>query len=140
VLRSTVPIAAIVNEVAPTPSPGAQQSTAYNTFSAGLGTAHLALVANAAPEGWSTGLGIMNTGSTPATVTVDYFDAGTGAPVGTRQTQTLAANAFWGVYQPTGGLPAPGTRATAVVTATGSTVAVICNEQGATTFMSYSAQ
>jgi hypothetical protein len=53
---------------------------------------------------------------------------------------TLAANAFWGLYQPAGGLPS-GTRATAVITASsGGQVAVICNESSSTTFMSYDGQ
>jgi hypothetical protein len=74
-------------------------------------------------------------------VTVTYYDAATGAPVGTAQTNaTLQPNAFWPVYQPDAGLPA-GQRATAVVTtAAGGTVAVICNETNASSFMSYDAQ
>lgn len=52
----------------------------------------------------------------------------------------LAPNAFWGVYQPTAGLPA-GSVATAVITTTtGGQVAVICNESNASTFMSYDGQ
>lgn len=82
----------------------------------------------------------MNTGAVSTTVTVTYFDITTGAVVGTPQTQTLAPNAFWGLYQPTGGLPS-GTRATAVITTSaGGQVAVICNESNATTFMSYDGQ
>jgi hypothetical protein len=72
-------------------------------------------------------------------VTVNYFDAATGAPIGTPQTITLQPNAFWGLYQPAGGLPA-GARASAQVTTTGQPVAAICNESNATTFMSYSGQ
>jgi hypothetical protein len=71
---------------------------------------------------------------------VTYYNTATGAAVGTPQVQTLAPHAFWGVYQPTGGLP-PGTRATAVVTtSSGGQVAVICNESSTTTFMSYDGQ
>ena len=82
----------------------------------------------------------MNTGTASTTVTVNYFDSGTGAAVGTTQTQVLAPNAFWGLYQPSGGLPG-GTRATAVVTtSSGGQVAVICNESSSTTFMSYDGQ
>jgi hypothetical protein len=52
----------------------------------------------------------------------------------------LAPNAFWGLYQPTGGLPL-GSRANALVTSnSGATVAVICNEVNATSFMSYDGQ
>jgi hypothetical protein len=137
---STVLLAAIVNEVAPPGTGTARQSTSYNTFSAGSGTLHLPLVENAGSDPWNTGLGIMNTGSASTTVTVTYYDAVTGAPVGTAQTQVLASHAFWGLYQPTGGLPI-GSRATGVVTtSTGGQVAVICNESSATTFMSYNGQ
>ena len=82
----------------------------------------------------------MNTGAGSITVTVNYYNTATGASVGSPQTQTLAANAFWGLYQPTGGLPT-GTRATAVITtSSGGQVAVICNESSLTTFMSYDGQ
>jgi hypothetical protein len=138
VLSSTDPVAAIVNEVGPA-SGEAQQSTAYNTFTRGTPSANLPLVESAGADGWSTGLGIMNTGAMGATVTVSYFDTATGAPIGTPQSKVLPMGAFWGVYQPSAGLPA-GDRASAIVTASGSTVAVICNEQNATSFMSYGGQ
>jgi hypothetical protein len=138
-LTSTVAIAAIVNEVAAS-STSAQESSAYNTLAAGSSNLHLALVESTGADGWSTGEGIMNTGVVSIAVTVNYYDIGTGAAVGTPQTQTLAPNAFWGLYQPTGGLP-NGTRASAVVsTGSGGQVAVICNESSATSFMSYNAQ
>lgn len=82
----------------------------------------------------------MNTGTASATVTVTYYNTSTGAAIGTPQTQTLAPHAFWGLYQPTGGLPG-GTRATAVITtSSGGLVAAICNESSGTTFMSYDGQ
>ena len=82
----------------------------------------------------------MNTGAVGVSVTVTYYDIATGAAVGTPQTHPLAPNAFWGLYQPTGGLPS-GTRATAVITTSPvQSVAVICNESNATTFMSYGGQ
>ena len=135
-----VSLGAIVNEVAPPGCCGAQQSTAYNTVTAGAASSNLALVTNASADGWSTGLGIMNTGAM-TTVTVSYFNAATGSPIGTPQVQSLAPNAFWGVYQPSAGLPVAGTRASALVTTSaGGQVAVICNESGATSFMSYGGQ
>src|ERR1700674_1633131 len=139
-LASTVAIAAHVNEVAPSSNPAVQQSTAYNTFAAGSSSLHLPLVDSAGRDGWSTGEGIMNTGTAATTVTVTYYDAATGLQVGTVDTLSLQPNAFWGLYQPTGGLPA-GERASAVVTtSSGGQVAVICNESNSTTFMSYGAQ
>jgi hypothetical protein len=137
---STVSLAAIVNEVAPAGTGPARQSTSFNTFSAGSGSLHLPLVENAGSDPWNTGLGIMNTGSTSAAVQVTYYDSVTGAPIGAPQTQALAPRAYWGLYQPTGGLPA-GSRATAVVTTSaGGQIAVVCNESSATTFMSYNGQ
>jgi hypothetical protein len=138
---STVPMAAIVNETAPVPATGtARQSTSYNTFAAGGSTIHLPLVENSGTDPWNTGVGIMNTGTGITTVTVSYYDAFDGTPVGTPQTKTLARRAFWGLYQPSGGLPS-GSRATAVVTtSSGGQVAVICNESNATMFMSYGGQ
>ncbi len=136
---STVTLAAIVNEVAPS-SISAKQSTSYNTFSAGSASLHLPLVENAGSDPWNTGEGIMNTGTISAAIQVTYYDATTGAAIGTPQALGLAPHAFWGVYQPTGGLPS-GTRATAVVTTSiGGQVAVICNESSPTTFMSYDGQ
>jgi alpha-tubulin suppressor-like RCC1 family protein len=137
---SSVMLAAIVNEVAPAGTSTARQSTSYNAFGAGSGTLHLPLVENSGSDPWNTGLGIMNSGTASTTVQVNYYDATTGAPIGTPQLQILAAHAFWGLYQPTGGLPSGG-RATAVVTtSSGGQVAVICNESSPTTFMSYNGQ
>jgi hypothetical protein len=138
-VSSTVPVAAIVNEVAPG-NGGGRQSTSYNMFAGDTNAANLPLVENQAADGWSTGLGIMNTGTSTATATVTYYDAATGESVGTAESQVLPPHAFWGLYQPTGGLP-EGIRAIAQVTASsGGTLAVICNEQNATSFMSYSGQ
>jgi alpha-tubulin suppressor-like RCC1 family protein len=139
VIQSTLQLAAIVNEVGPAGAGSARQSTSYNTFGSGNASLHLPLVENAGSDPWNTGLGIMNTGTGSTTVTINYYDAVTGAAVGTVQTQTLAPNAFWGLYQPAGGLPS-GTRATAVITSSGGQVAVICNESSSTTFMSYGGQ
>jgi hypothetical protein len=140
-LTSDVAIAAIVNEVAPAAPGGTQLSTAYNTFPSGASAVHLPLVENAGGDGWSTGLGIMNTGSTTTQVMVSYFDAASGNPVGIPQVNSaLAPNAFWPVYQPAAGL-AVGQRATAVVTTpTGASVAVICNQTDPSSFMSYDGQ
>jgi len=138
-ITSSVAIAGVVNEVAPS-STSAQQSTSYNAFSAGNPTLNLPLVENAGSDPWNTGEGIMNTGAGSTTVTVNYYNTATGAVVGTPQTLSLAPHAFWGLYQPTGGLPS-GTRATAVITtASSGRVAAICNESSSTTFMSFDGQ
>jgi hypothetical protein len=81
----------------------------------------------------------MNTSRATETVTVAYYDATTGLQIGNPLQQSLAPNAFWGVYQPDTGLPA-GIRATATVsTSSPGEVAVICNEHDSL-FMSYGAQ
>ena len=137
---STVPLAAIVNETGPAGAGSARQSTSYNTFSAGSAALHLPLVENAGTDPWNTGEGIMNTGTGSTTVTVTYYNSVTGTAIGATQSMVLAPQAFWGLYQPGGGLPL-GTRATAVVTTSaGGQVAVICNENSPTTFMSYDGQ
>lgn len=139
-ITGSVPLVAIVNEIAPSPG-AAKQSTSYPAFDAGAATLNLPLVTNASADGWSTGEGIMNVGASPATVNVSYFDAATGNPIGSPQSQTLQPKAFWGLYQPAGGLPA-GVRASATVsigfaTSPGEGIAVICNESSPTSFMSY---
>jgi alpha-tubulin suppressor-like RCC1 family protein len=138
-ITSTVAIAGIVNEVAPS-NTSAKQSTSYNMFATGSASLHLPLVENGGSDPWNTGEGIMNTGTTYTTVTVTYYDTATGAAIGAPQMQTVAPQAFWGLYQPTGGMPG-GKRATAVITtSSGGQVAVICNESSSTTFMSYDGQ
>ena len=139
---ASLPLAAIVNEVGP-PAGTAQQSTSYNAVSNGSASLHLPLVENAGSDPWNTGEGIMNTGTSSVLLIVGYYDASTGASVGTPQTRTLAPHAFWGLYQPTGGLPS-GVRATAVIISLPNPffgpIAVICNETGSTVFMSYDGQ
>jgi probable HAF family extracellular repeat protein len=133
-LSSTVPIGAIVNEVfQPRPS----LFTTYNAFAGGLTSSHMALVQNAGSDGLSTGLGIMNLSSSSATVTINYFNADTGAAIVSKQF-TVAAGAFLPRYTPDD-LPIAGTRATAVVSSTAQ-LAVICNEVASGTFMSYAGQ
>jgi hypothetical protein len=131
-------IAAIVNEVAPA-SGSTQQATSFNAFAAGAAASNLALTESAGPDGFSTGEGIMNVGSTAVNVFVNYFDVLTGNSIGATQASLVPAHAFWGVYQPASGLPA-GLNATAVITATGGQVTVVCNESSAQSFMSYAGQ
>ena len=140
VIDGPAAMAVIVNEFAPAGSGAARQSTSFNTFSSGSSTVHVALVENGGSDPWNTSMGIMNTGSASTTVTVTYYDAVTGAPIGTAPSQVVASHAYWGLYQPIGGLPA-GSRATAVITtSSGGQVAAVCNETSPTTFMSYNGQ
>jgi len=49
VIESTLPLAAIVNKVAPSGGGSARQSTSYNAVAAGSSMLHLPLVENAGP-------------------------------------------------------------------------------------------
>jgi hypothetical protein len=139
-ISSDQPLAAIVNEVAAPATAGGPitQSTAYNTFAAGVSAAHLALVANAGSDGVTTGVGIENVSGSPASVTIAYYDAGTGTLL-TQKTVSIPAGSFIGAFTPAD-LPTAGTRATAVVSTSGNALAVIVNEVGTGMFMSYDAQ
>jgi hypothetical protein len=141
VISSDQPLIGIVNQV----KGGASYGTSYNTFAGGVPTVNLPLV-ESNYNGFSTGVGIENVGTGSATVTIVYRNADTGAVVGNGVTLTLLPGQYAGVYQGPGGdggVPA-GTRATARLTITnpggGGKLAVIANQQSATSFMSYSGQ
>jgi hypothetical protein len=131
-ITGTVGIAAIVNETAP----GGMQSTSYNGEPTASGWLSLALVENAGSDGWSTGLGIVNVTNAAVTFTLVYFDAQTGVLISSTSL-TLAAHAYLGRYTPSD-LPA-GKRATAWLTGPAA-LAAICNEQSASSLMSYNGQ
>jgi hypothetical protein len=85
-------------------------------------------------------------GSGPATVAITYRDPVSGATIGHGPTLTLAPGEYAGVYQGPGGdggVP-PGVRASAALRITdrrdGGKLAVIVNQQSATSFMSYSGE
>ena len=134
-IGSDLPVVAIVNEVAP-PSNDLHQFTSYNTFLSGQTTAHVPLVEHAGSDGWSTAVGVMNTGTAPTTVTLTYYNGG--SPVGSAQVQTIPAKGVWSWYQPTSGLPVGAGNGRPTTTG-GGTIAVICNESNGSTFMSYNA-
>jgi len=136
--KSTVAIAAIVNEVAAS-STIAKQSTAYNTFSAGSGNSALPASGKHGQRRLERRRRVMNTASTTTTVTVSYFDTSTGTGVGTTQTQSLAPRVL-------GSLPIDRqiaqrhARTAVITTSSGGQVAAICNESNAAMFMSYDGQ
>jgi len=132
-ITGTVGIAAIVNETAP----GGTQSTSYNGEPAGSGYLNLALVENAGSDGWSTGLGIVNTTNASISFTLIYFDAQTGALISSTSL-SLPAHGYLGRYTPAD-LPA-GKRATAWLSSATAGLAAICNEQGTGSLMSYNGQ
>jgi hypothetical protein len=131
-------IAAVVNETAPAGAGSGRQFTAYNMFLGGSTVINLPLVENAGSDGWSTGIGIMNTGAVSGNTVVRYFDAGTGAALATKNV-SVPGHAFVSVYTPND-LPA-GTRASAqLATAPTGPIVAIVNESNATSFMSYGGQ
>ena len=90
-------------------------------------TAYAPAVMKNAYGGYTTGMGITNTGSGTTTVTVTYHDQA-GNPAGSR-TRSLPANAYWGLYQGEAGTPLPTSFAgTAVLTSSLQPLAVIVNE------------
>jgi streptogramin lyase len=139
-IQSDQPLASIVNEVAAPAIAGGPttQSTAYNTFAAGVGAAHLPLVENAGSDGVTTGVGIENISATTASVMIAYYDATSGGLL-TQKTVNIAPGSFLGEYTPAD-LTTAGTRATAVISTSANALAVIVNEVGAGEFMSYDAQ
>jgi hypothetical protein len=133
-ITGDVAIAAIVNETAP----GGMQSTSYNGEPLGSGYLNVALVENAGSDGWSTGLGIVNTTNATISFLLTYFNADTGAFI-SQTSLSLPAHAYLGRYTPTD-LPTAGTRASAWLFSTTLGLAAICNEQGAASLMSYNGQ
>ena len=132
-LSSTVALAATSNEVQ------GNLLTSYNGFTGSPSLQTLPLVENQGQDGWSTGVDVMNSGTSNAAVTVTFYNASSGAQIG-QTSSTLGAGAFWGIYMPALGLPPAGQRATALVSASGGSIAVICNEAGPGQLMSYDGQ
>jgi hypothetical protein len=90
--------------------------------------------------GYTTGLGITNTGSATTTVTVTYRNQdGTVIPI--TRSLSVAPNAFWGLYQGETGTPLPTNfSGTATITASpAQNLAVIVNETGPGGFLTYTA-
>jgi len=103
-------------------------------------TVYAPAVMNQAYGGYTTGFGITNTGSATTTVTVTYRNPD-GSAIATTRTQSLAPNAYWGLYQGEAGTPLPvGFHGTATITSSpAQNLAVIVNEVGPGGFLTYSA-
>ena len=133
--NASINLVGVVNEL----SPDTRVATSYDVPFFGTTPEHAALVENNGPDGVTTGLGVMNTTVSSETLTLTFYDLRTGAQIGSPLTKVVPAYSFWSWYQgatiPNGGL-APGTRATAVVSSTGS-FTLIVNEVGPNVFMSY---
>jgi alpha-tubulin suppressor-like RCC1 family protein len=138
VINSTVPVAAISEVFVPTISNTARVASAENLATGGSSSLGLALVEDNGSDGWSTNEEIMNVGTSAATFTVSYYDSATGLPIGTPQSFSVSPNMTFNLNDSVG--LNPGNRATATLTSTAGSFAIICNENGGTRFMNYSAQ
>jgi hypothetical protein len=103
-------------------------------------TVYAPAVMNQAYGGYTTGFGIANTGSATTTVTVTYRNPD-GSAISTTRSQTLAPNAYWGLYQGEVGTPLPvNFSGTATITSSpAQNLAVIVNEVGPGGFLTYTA-
>ncbi|MCL5958127.1 MAG: hypothetical protein M1358_02225 [Chloroflexi bacterium] len=110
----------------PTPTPKASRPDAvsyYGISTVGT-TLYLPVVLRDAYGGWTTGVGLQNAGSSPATIAVTYYAADGQAVLTTNV--TVPGRGYWGLYQ--GGEPLPlGFAGTAVVTSN-QPIAAVVNE------------
>ena len=136
-VNTTVPVVAFVNqEIA-----GADGSSYSALPDPATGaTVFAPAVMYQAYGGYTTGFGITNTGTGTTTVTVTYRNPD-GSAIATTRTQSLAPNAYWGLYQGETGTPLPaGFHGTATITSSpAQNLAVIVNEVGPGGFLTYSA-
>jgi probable HAF family extracellular repeat protein len=138
IVFSTQPLAAFVNEFAPTSGSDGSSYTSI-PMPGGSTTLYAPAIFNNAYGGYFTGIGLINLGSAPTDVTITYRKAdGT-----TAKTQTLTgvpALAYRAIYQgdPAVGLPA-GFAGTATIASAGQPLAAIVNEVGNGGFSSYTA-
>lgn len=136
-VNTSVPVVAFVNqEVA------GKDGSSYSALPAPAtgSTVYAPAIMNQAYGGYTTGLGITNTGSATTTVTVTYRNAD-GTAISTTRSQSLAPNAFWGLYQGEPGTPLPTNfNGTAIITSSpAQNLAVIVNETGPGGFLTYTA-
>ncbi len=136
-VNTSVPVVAFVNqEIA------GQDGSSYSALPdpATGATVFAPAVMYQAYGGYTTGFGITNTGSATTTVTVTYRNPD-GSAVATTRTQSLAPNAYWGLYQGETGTPlSVGFHGTATITSSpAQNLAVIVNEVGPGGFLTYSA-
>src|SRR5450759_1360473 len=131
IVYSSQPIASFVNEFAPG---NVGDATSYSGVQvpSGVGTTLYApTIVNNAYGGYTTGIGLLNQGSSPTGVTITYRD-GSGALVKTQMVGALAAHAYAALYSGDVGLELPdGFAGTATITSSSSQpLGAIVNETG----------
>ena len=132
VITSTVPLAGIVNEVAP----GGAQSTSFNTETAGSGYLNFAYVDTVGgPYGISTGLALMNITAATLNFTLTYHY---NVSFVATYSLSLPAHGFMGRYTPSDLQCCVAGIALALPDTPG--LAGIANEAGTGTLMSYNGQ
>jgi probable HAF family extracellular repeat protein len=140
IVFSTQPLAAFVNEFAPTVGSDGSSYTSIPMPGGGGTTLYAPAIFNKAYGGYFTGIGLINLGSAPTDITITYTKAD-GTPAKTQTLTGVPALAYRAVFQgdPAVGLPV-GFAGTATITSTGQPLAAIVNEVGNGGFSSYTAQ
>src|ERR1700674_3461523 len=131
VVYSSQPVAAFVNEFAPG---NVGDATSYSgvLVPGGVGaTLYAPTIVNNAYGGYTTGIGLLNEGTSPTDVSITYRD-GTGAVIKTQIVTALAAHAYHGLYSGDTTLALPsGFAGTATITSTAlQPLGAIVNETG----------
>src|SRR5450759_2324717 len=131
VVYSSQPIAAFVNEFAPG---NVGDATSYSGVQvpSGVGaTLYAPTIVNNAYGGYTTGIGLLNQGSSLTDVTIIYRD-GSGAVIKTQTVSGLAAHAYQALYSGDAVLALPsGFAGTATITSSsGQPLGAIVNETG----------
>jgi hypothetical protein len=137
IVFSTQPLAAFVNEFAPTSGSDGSSYTSIPMPGGGSTTLYAPVIFNKAYGGYFTGIGLINLGTAPTDVTISYRTAD-GTLTKTQSLTAVPALAYRAIYQgdPAVGLPA-GFAGTATITSTGQPLAAIINEVGNGGFSSY---
>ncbi|MCL5960378.1 MAG: M4 family metallopeptidase [Chloroflexi bacterium] len=130
IVSSTKSVVAIVNEI--NTSGG---SISYNGFSGGSTTVNLPVILNNAYGGVTTGVGIMNVGSSPASGSIAYYNSN--GTLRTAQAINLSVRGYVGLYQGGGILPT-GWAGSAVITMNQPVIAVVNESKSSGDAMGYS--
>ncbi|MCL5958074.1 MAG: hypothetical protein M1358_01950 [Chloroflexi bacterium] len=116
-MTSNQPVVAVVNEVHSSGS-----AISYNGFPAGGNLVNLPTVLNNAYGGWTTGVSIQNTSTSPGSGTITYYNAN-GTKAGEQSINLLPRGSI-GLYQGAAGL-SDGWAGSAVISTTTTVVAIV---------------
>lgn len=135
VVTTTQWAAVVVNETNSTTG-GAISYRGVGAKTPGPVSLALPVILNNAYGGWTTGVNVMNTGTSNAQVTINYYNS-SGASAG-MQTNSIAPKGSWGISQASAGLP-DGFIGSAVVTSNQPIVGVVNETKAAGSAMGYGA-